>query len=71
MQAESNATRILMLIPVFAVLLALAFSLLGLNTGPTHSYRPSAPRAFILAAVCLSDAFHPVVSNAQALLKLP
>ncbi len=71
MVAEKSATRMLILIPVFALLLALAFSLLGLNTGPTRSDRPSAPLAFTRVAACLSDAFHPLATTAQALLTPP
>ncbi len=68
MVAEKRATRMLILIPVFAVLLALLFSMTGLNMGMTVAERPTAPRALIHAAVLFSDALYITATGAQALV---
>jgi hypothetical protein len=68
MVAERRATRMLILIPVFAVLLALVFSLTGLNPGKTVAEKPAPHRALIQAAVFFSDALYVTATGAQALL---
>ena len=68
MLADSRDMRLLILIPVFAVLLALVFSLTGVNLGTTVAERPAGPSAFIHAALAFSDALYVTVNGAQALL---
>lgn len=68
MLADSGAMRMLILIPVFAVLLALVFSLAGVNLGTTVAERPAGPSAFIHAAVAFSDALYVTASGAQSLI---
>ena len=68
MLADSRAMRILILIPVFAVLLALVFFLTGVNLGATVAEKPAGPSAFIHAAVAFSDALYVTAAGAQALL---
>jgi hypothetical protein len=58
----------LILIPVFAVLLALVFSLTGVNLGTTVAERPAGPSAFIHAAVAVSDALYVTASGARTML---
>ena len=68
MAADSPAMRMLILIPVFALLLALLFSIAGINLGTTTARTPAGPSAFISVAVSFSDALYVTASGAQALL---
>ena len=65
---DSGAMRMLILIPVLGVLLALVFSLTGVNLGTTVAERPAGPSAFIRAAVAFADALYVTASGAQTLL---
>jgi hypothetical protein len=68
MLAENRAARMLIIIPVFALLLALTFSVAGVQLGADRTSVQAGPRAFIQASVSLTDAFYATVSGAQALL---
>lgn len=68
MLAENRAMRMLILIPVLAIVLALLFSVSGLDFKTINASRPTGPSALVHAAVHLADAFYVTASGTQALL---
>ena len=63
MLADSRAMHMLILIPVFAVLLALVFSITGVVPGSTVAEKPAGSSAFIHAMLAFSDALYVTASG--------